>query len=406
MPQAPGVYIMKSFKGEVLYVGKANSLKKRVNSYFHLTNSLKTAILLEKIADIEYIECVSPEQALVLEAALIKEKKPKYNISLRDNKSYPYVEITSEKFPRVFISRPKLKNKSIFFGPYPKVKEIKTTLLLVRKIFPYRSCKAMPKSVCLFFHLGICPGPCIGKISSREYQETIIKSISRILKGERRSLIRGLKIKMNRLSQEKKFEAAAYLRDTLVTIKNLYSGSLKDHEIMSLKETLKLSSFPLYIEAVDISSLGDKDSVGSVVVFRDGVADKSSYRRFLIKNIQKRDDYAMIEEVMRRRYTRLKREAKTLPDLIVVDGGRTHAMRAESVIQGLNLSLPVIGIAKKNEEIWFPHKSSPLSISRSKSCLHLIQRIRDEAHRFAHSYQLLRRRRSTFKNKVKSRRKD
>jgi len=391
LPIGPGVYIMKSAKGEILYVGKAASLKSRVSSYFTGSKSAKTQILVDKIADIDFVECESPQQALILEAALIKEKKPKYNISLRDNKSYPYIEITKEKFPRIFISRPKRKTGSILFGPYPVAKPLKPALETIRRIFPYCSCKRYPKKPCLFYHLNLCPGPCTGEVSAADYKENV-DNICKILRGERKELIKKLERQMQQLAKEKKFEAAAKIRDKLVAVENLYTGKPRKHQLLSLKEILKLSHIPLYIEAIDISSLGRFDSVGSLVVFKDGIADKSLYRRFLIRQANKKDDYAMVEEVTQRRYSRLQREDKQMPDLVIIDGGLGQVNKASKVLKELGLPIAVIGIAKRDEEIWFPGKSKPLRISKNNPCLHLIQRIRDEAHRFAHSYQLIRRR--------------
>jgi len=193
LPLSPGVYIMKSKKGEILYVGKASSLRKRVTSYFGPGRSRKTEVLVDKIADIDFIECESEAQALILEASLIKEKMPKYNIALRDDKSYPYIEITKEKFPRLKVSRPKGKTKSMLFGPYPKAGLLKPALKMIRRIFPYCSCKRFPKNACLFYHLNLCPGPCIGAISEAQYLENI-KAISKILRGERKELIEDLSI--------------------------------------------------------------------------------------------------------------------------------------------------------------------------------------------------------------------
>jgi len=390
LPKTAGVYIMKSAKGEILYVGKAASLKSRVSSYFTGYKSAKTEKLVDKIADIDFIECQSPQQALILEAALIKEKKPKYNISLRDNKSYPYIEITKEKFPRIFISRPKKKTNSILFGPYPAAQSLKPALETIRRIFPYCSCRRYPKKPCLFYHLNLCPGPCAGKVSVADYKENI-DNICKILRGERKELIKKLKKQMQQLAKEKKFEAAAKLRDKLAAVESLYAGRPRQHQLLSLKEILSLPRIPLHIEAIDISSLGRFDSVGSLVVFKDGIADKSLYRRFLIRQANKKDDYAMIEEVARRRYSRLQRESKQMPDLIIVDGGLGQVNKASKVLKELKLSIPVIGIAKRNEEVWFPGKDIPLRIPKSSPCLHLIQRVRDEAHRFAHNYQLIRR---------------
>jgi len=389
-PETPGVYIMKSSRGKVLYVGKAISLRSRLRSYVAKNASVKTSVLMQDVADVDYISCQSPEQALILEAALIKEKKPKYNISLRDNKSYPYIEVTKETFPRIFVSRPKTKTASMLFGPYPKVGPLKAALKMIRKIFPYCSCRRRPKTPCLYYHLSLCPAPCARKVNARQYCENI-NNICRILKGERRRLIRQLQRQMQQLSRLRRFEEAAHVRDKLQAIESLYSGKPAEHEILSLKETLGLEKMPLLIEAIDISSLGAHDAVGSLVVFKDGVADKSSYRRFRIKEVSGIDDYAMIAEVVNRRYRRLLREKRQLPDLIIVDGGKGHVQKAQQVLEAQAAKVMVIGIAKEHEEIWFPHKTQPLRIARDRPCLHLIQRIRDEAHRFAHAYQLKRR---------------
>ena len=401
LPLGPGVYIMKSKRGKILYVGKASSLRKRASSYFSKVVDSKTDSLLKNVDDIDYIKCRSSEQALILEAALIKEKKPKYNISLRDNKSYPYIEITKEKFPRIFISRPKAKNKNLLFGPYPQVKTLESALTLIRRVFPYCSCKRMPKKACLFFHLKLCPAPCKGEISQSAYKNSI-QSICRILRGQRRELVSELTAKMKKLAAGKKFEEAAALRDKLLAIDSLYKGKPKVHEIIALKEILSLPRLPLHIEAIDISSLGRSDCVGSVVVFRDGVPDKNSYRRFQIRTARKRDDYDMIAEVIRRRYSRLIKENSPLPNLIIVDGGKGHLLRAHKESEALGVSVPLIGIAKKNEEVWTVSKKTPVTIPRSNPGLHLIQRARDEAHRFAHAYGLVRRKKrivATAKNK-------
>jgi excinuclease ABC subunit C len=394
-PLHPGVYLMKDASGGVLYVGKAASLKTRVRSYFSHPHDSKTTTLLSQVHDIDYIECVSPEQALIVELALIKEKRPKYNIALRDDKSYPYVEITREKFPRIFISRPRGKKKSRFFGPYPNAGQLKAALSMIRKVFPYCSCRRYPKKPCLFSHLKLCPAPCTGMAAVSAYQGNI-KSICRILNGERHSLMRELRKKMQSLAGKNRFEEASLIRDKLVAIETLYQGKPLAHEILSLQEALGLARVPLRIEAIDISSLSGKDATGSVVVFEEGMPRRQEYRKFRIKTVSQQDDYAMIKEVVRRRYSRLLREKQRYPDLLVIDGGLGHVQAAEAELEKLAVSLPLIGIAKRNEEVWFPQtgefarkKTSPLVIAKSSPCLHLIQRLRDEAHRFAHSYHRL-----------------
>jgi excinuclease ABC subunit C len=388
LPDSPGVYIMKSKRGEVLYVGKASSLRKRVRSYLTPSISSKVGILREKVEDIEYVTCDSEEQALILESALIKERKPKYNIALRDDKSYPYVEITKEEFPRLFISRLKKRGKSLNFGPYPKVKLLKASLSIIRKVFPYASCKVMPKSACLFYHLSLCPAPCIGAVSPFEYKENI-ENIIKILRGERKELMENLRKKMEELSKALRFEEATKIRDKLLALENLYSGKKTEHFLISLRNILNLPSLPLLIEAIDISSLRGKEAGGSLIVFRDGFPDKSSYRRYRIKEVEEKNDYAMVGEVVRRRYHRLLREKKRLPDLVIIDGGKGHLQKAKEELDKLALNIPIIGIAKKNEEIWLPFYEEPIIVPKDSPCLHLLQRIRDEAHRFAHKYHLL-----------------
>lgn len=396
-PDTFGVYIMKDIKGDVIYIGKAVSLKKRLSSYFsNKSLSIKTVSMLKEVADIEYITCNSEEQALILEAALIKERKPKYNIALRDDKSYPYVVITNEEFPRIFIARPKQKSNNLLFGPYPKAKLLKAALRLIRGIFGYRSCKNLPKSACLFFHLNLCPAPCIKKISADEYKE-IVENIIRILKGERKELIEKLEEKMKQFAERQEFEEAQKIRDKIFALYNLYQGISFKHQLISLKEFLNLEKIPLVIEAIDISSLAGVCMGGSVVVFRDGMPDKSNYRRFRIKEVNKTDDYAAIAEVVRRRYSRLLAEGKRLPDLLIIDGGKGHLEKAKSELDKLNLKIPVIAISKGEEKIWLPDSSQPLNLSRNNPALQLIQRLRDEAHRFAHKYHLIMRRKNTFK---------
>ncbi|MCM8787226.1 MAG: excinuclease ABC subunit UvrC [Candidatus Omnitrophica bacterium] len=388
IPDTFGVYIMKDKNGEVIYVGKATSLRKRVNSYFSKPISLKVTSMIKNVADIEYIVCNSEEQALILEAALIKERKPRYNIALRDDKSYPYVEITNEEFPRIFISRPKRQTNNLLFGPYPKAKLLKAALRLIRGIFGYRSCKNLPKNACLFYHINLCPAPCIKKISATDYKD-IVENIIKILKGERKELLEKLEEKMKILAERKEFEEAQRLRDKIFALHNLYQGLNFKHQLLALKELLSLERIPLTIEAIDISSLMGNYMAGSVVTFKDGMPDKSNYRRFRIKGVTKIDDYAAIAEVVRRRYTRLLRENKKLPDLVIIDGGKGHLETAKKELNNLALSIPIIAISKNEEKIWLLNKEEPLTIVKSHPGLQLIQRLRDEAHRFAHKYHLV-----------------
>ena len=389
LPDSCGVYIMKAKGGKILYIGKATSIKKRVLSHAR-SSSAKAIILKNKVVDIEYMLCDTEEQALILEASLIKERKPQYNVSLRDDKSYPYVVITKDTCPRIYIRRLPKVNDGMRFGPFTNVRLLKRALHLIRKIFPYCSCKK-PRKGCLYQHLKVCPElQAGGGFLVDEYKENI-DNICKVLSGSRKELVEKLGARMQKFVLRQQFEEAAKLRDQLVALYTLYSGKRQVNELLILKEVLNLKKIPFIIEAIDISSLFGKEAVGSVVVFRDGLPDKSSYRRYRIKQVEGIDDYRMIQEVVKRRYGRATREGWVLPQLIIIDGGYAHVRGAAEELNNLKLDIFIIGIAKKNEEIWFPRKRKPLVLSKDNSALHLLQRIRDEAHRFAHAYHLLRR---------------
>lgn len=388
LPDACGVYIMRSKGKDMLYVGKALSIKKRILSHFKDINVESKVLWLNKVEDIEYILCDTEEQALLLEYSLIKEKKPKYNVAMRDDKSFPYVVFTKEAYPRVYVARLKERITGQVRGPFVNVRLLKSVLKLIRKIFPFRSCRVMPKNPCLYYHLHMCPAPCIHNVDTALYGETV-NNIYAVISGERKKLLKKLDLRMKKVARQMKFEEAARLRDTIVAINNLYSGGEKFSEFIVLKEVLKLQKIPLSIEAIDISNISGKQAAGSVVVFKNGVPDKNSYRRYRIKGARGIDDYKMTAEVVRRRYTRLKEERRPLPDLILIDGGYGHVRAAYRKLETLALNIPVIGIAKKNEEIWFPQKKKPLLLSKDNPALHLIQRVRNEAHRFAHKYHVL-----------------
>ena len=350
LPDSCGVYIMKSKKGDVLYIGKAASIRKRVPNHFNV-RATRGTILKNTVADIECIVCDTEEQALLLEASLIKEKKPKYNVALRDDKSYPYVVITKDKYSRIHIRRSTQVKGGIFFGPFTNVKLLRKALHLIRKIFPYCSCKK-PREGCLYYHLHLCPGPQITTISDGQYKENI-DSICKILRGERKKLIEKLQAKMEHFVRVQQFEQAAKMRDQLVAVYSLYSGKRQVNELLMLKEALDLKKIPFIIEAIDISSLSGKEAGGSVVVFKDGIPDKNRYRRYRIKQVEGIDDYMMIAEVVKRRYSRVKEERMPLPELIIIDGGYGHVRTAKKQLDALGLKTSLIGIAKKNEEVWF-----------------------------------------------------
>ncbi|MBF0485878.1 MAG: excinuclease ABC subunit UvrC [Candidatus Omnitrophica bacterium] len=393
LPLTSGVYLMKDAGGNVIYVGKAVSLRRRVQSYFRgKTHNVKTDLLVSNITDVDYISTHSEAEALILEAALVKQYQPRYNIELKDGKSYPFIEITGEEFPRISVVRiaspEQRKSGCFYFGPYVDAALIREALTIIRKIFPYRTCDPFPRKSCLYYSLGLCDAPCIGEISPQDYHRNI-KSIVMILEGHKDELYKTLKEEMEYLASIKEFEAAANLRDQLRAIGALYSstGELNYFkEAEQLERILTLKRMPDRIECIDISTIMGELSVGSLVSFFNGKPDKANYRRFRIKEVKGIDDVRMVAEVVRRRYGRLKREAKAFPDLIVIDGGLGQLGAAAAELKALGCDIPVISLAKREEEVFVPGKRASILLSKDSLALKLLQRVRDEAHRFAISY--------------------
>jgi len=388
MPDTSGVYLMKDRTGAVIYVGKAKSLKKRVTSYFSRALDGKTMVMMSNVSNIEYRLTATESLALILEASLIHQYRPKYNVSLRDDKSFPLVKITNEEFPAICITRKRENDGSHYFGPYTSAGLLREALKIIRRSFPYRSCKRMPQDECMYYRIGLSPAPCTGRINKNEYAKTI-KNISLILEGRTDSLIKNLSRQMNLESKEHKFEEAAKIRDqinALGAIGASNTGVGNEVELADLKNLLKLEILPFRIEAFDISDIFGKEATGSMVSFYRGLPDKNNYRRFRIKTVRGIDDYKMLGEVVRRRYSRLVEEKLPLPDLILIDGGRSHLLTAEKELQKLGLNLPLVSIAKEQENIYTKDTNRPIKLSQDTPALNLIRRVRDEAHRFAQAY--------------------
>jgi excinuclease ABC subunit C len=406
IPASPGVYLFLGKKRRVLYIGKASNLKKRITSYFRKAyRPPKTEALVSRIRDLDYIPTSSATEALIYEAGLIKQKRPKYNIDLKDDKSYPFLELTvTEKFPRLFITRKKKKDSSsLYYGPYTDVKLLRKALSIIRGIFPLRPCKKMPKKPCLKAHIRQCVSPCDGSISEREYRK-IVSEVKLFLEGKRKDLMRKLSDRMKAASKNLDYEKAVALRDKIEALSAMWKGRKPppplNKEITYLKDVLGLKALPGRIEAFDISNISGKEAVGSMVTFFSGRPQKDEYRRFRIKNVKGIDDYASLREVIRRRYTRLLKEQSKLPDLILIDGGRGHLGVARDELDKIGpLKIPVISIAKEKEFIYVEGKAKPLDLARSSPALKLIMRIRDEAHRFAISYHKLLRGKKLFSYK-------
>jgi len=388
MPDTAGVYLMKDVGGKVIYVGKANSLKKRLKSYCGRDLSTKTVALMSHVADIDFELCPTESLALLREANLINKFQPKYNIVLPDDKTFPMVKITNEKFPAIFVTRKREEDGARYLGPYTSSNLLREALKIIRRTFPFRSCKKLPKKACIYYRLNLSPAPCIGKISSRVYAGTI-DSISLILEGKAESLIKKLSGQMQKKSREENYEEAAILRDQILSLSAISSSQTNytSHgELEDLKNLLRLRHLPERIEAFDISNIQGEEACGSMVSFYKGIADKNNYRRFRIKTVEGIDDYKMISEVVRRRYSRIIKEKLPLPDLVLIDGGRGHLAVAQKELESLGLRLAIASIAKEKENIYTKAKPGLVNLKSDTPALNLIRRIRDEAHRFAISY--------------------
>lgn len=508
LPKKPGVYIMKNADDEIIYIGKAKNLKNRVSSYFReKLDRPKTQILMSHFDNLEYIITNSEKEALILEANLIKKHHPRYNIQLKDDKRYPYVKITNEKFPRLVITRNISKN-AVFYGPFTDVGSVRKTVKFLKSLFKIRTCRNMD-GPCLNSQIDLCYAPCDGKITEEEYGE-IINKIDLFFQGKYSVIVKNLKKEMNEAALNEEYEKAAVLRDQIESIEEimekqfvdlvdddldqdviaiasgkeeivviimqirngkiigrddfLMSGSEYDsnseilfafiqqyygynrhvpkqillaedidekglleewlsdlrgnkvhikvpqkgvklrlvkmaeknaeiiihqkktleNSMIELKKYLKLEKLPRVIEGYDISNISGKFAVGSKVSFKDAKPDKKRYKQFKIETPGP-NDFAMMKELLARRLKLIETDPE--PDLIVIDGGKGQLGMACDVLEELNLThIPIIGLAKEFEEIYLPNSKRPIVIPKNNKALHLLQRVRDESHRFAITY--------------------
>lgn len=534
MPKKPGVYLLKDSWGEVIYIGKARELKKRLSSYLKDSgeSSRKTSILKEELADFDYLITYNEMEALILEANLIKKYQPRYNIRLKDDKTYPYIKVTvQEEYPHIEKTRLVEGDKALYFGPYTSVKVVESTLDLMQELFGLRSChgklarkrKGRP---CLNYHLNLCIGPCKGEITREEYQEAVQEAIL-FLEGRQGTLKMNLQARMKRLSKDLKFEQAALLRDRIKALEEITKrqqvffpayveqdvvglvmengtsyiqvliirqGRLQGEEhfllestageeegevlsaflrqyylttpyipreivvhlyprdqrlleewlgerskervqitapkrgqklrllnlaqenalqsrkereelgeknqrsresLKELRDYLNLSSYPERIAGFDVSNIQGADAVGSCVVFLGGEPSKRDYRRFKIKGVQGSNDYAMLQEVVRRYFSSLSQES--YPQLVLIDGGKGQLHAVEEVFLELDVQVHLISLAKREEEVFLVGREDPLLLDHHSPSLQILQHVRDEAHRFAISYHRhLRSRRLTY----------
>ncbi len=402
LPELPGVYIYRDVEGRIIYIGKAKNLKKRVQSYFTRYLSGKTQALVARIKDVEHILTPTEFQAQLLEAALVKEKQPQYNIDLKDDKSFPLVKISDEKFPSVTVCRQKEMSKRVgvafYYGPYQSAILLRQALKALRKIFGFRSCRILPEKPCLYFRLHLCPGPCAGNISAAKYDQAI-NNLKLFLDSKYDQLIDKLSRNMELASRGQRYEEAAKLRDSINALSSIGRSRRNFSsidELEDLQKLLGLKKLPLTIEGFDISNLSGKEATAAMVSFYKGAADKNNYRRFKIRTVYTIDDYAMMREAVMRRYSRLVRENQPLPDLIIIDGGKQHLLAAQSELKKLRLDIPIMAIAKVEENVYIKGKVQPVHMTEDTPALNLIRRIRDEAHRFCRKYHHLLRKKKIF----------
>jgi len=403
LSQDPGVYLFLDKKENVLYVGKAINLKKRVASYFKNKKDLgeKTNVLVSQIDKIKTIRVESEIESLLLEANLIKKYQPKYNIKLTDGKAYPLIKISiNDEYPKVLVARKEDDKRSIYFGPFPNSGAMRLVLKTIRRIFPFQAVLNHPHKLCFYFHLGLCPCPEV--LRDKGYKQTI-KHIVKFLNGRTKSVIKDLEKERNGFSKTQQFEDALLVQNKIEAIKLVTSKFYKPFEYEknpNLREDIRNEELNLLIknlnienvnvtklnriECFDISNTSGKNATGSMVVFINGERESSLYRKFKIRNTYNDlpNDFAMMEEVISRR---LKHAEWGFPDLIIVDGGKGQISSALKAFAQKNIYIPIVGLAKQ-EEIIITADFKEIILPKNSKQLHLVMRIRDEAHRFAINY--------------------
>ena len=445
LPHKPGVYLMKDRFGTVIYVGKARDLRKRVNQYFHpsrrLAWDLKLNALVEAIHDLDAHVVRSEPEALLLEGKLIKEFQPRYNVSFRDDKRFLLLKVNlNDPIPRFSLTRFRQEDGARYFGPFVSSGALRNTLTLARRRFSLRGCRPLTPNDqdykhCLYGNLKFCTAPCIDNVPREQYLQQVLAACE-FLSGQSQELETQLELEMKKASAALDYEKAAGLRDALADLRRTTQKTRQfqrlpytlplaldpDKDLEELASLLHLPAPPQRIEGFDISNISGTFSVASMVSFRNGKPDRANYRRFKMKSVEGQNDFACIAETVRRRYARLAQERKqehiagsqasisgdktfegsggessvesagaaripSLPDLILIDGGKGQLNAACAELAKLGMSqIPILGLAKEYEEIYRPGESEPLRLSRDSGALKLLQRVRDESHRFANTY--------------------
>jgi excinuclease ABC subunit C len=420
-PAGPGLYFMKGAGDKVLYIGKAKNLRARVASYFQPGAELTTARgpkiteMIGKVTSVDVLETETEVDAVLKEARLIKDIRPPYNTDLVDDKTFPYLEITtSEDFPGVYITRKPRPKGTRLFGPFAGAKDLRQVMVELQKIFKFRTCtldireddsKRRFFRPCILYSIKQCTAPCAARIDKQEYKKSIIDFI-KFLRSKRATILRQLNKEMTEAAEALQYEKAAMLRDRIRLIERLDRRGIPEEDVqpevfaadptealVKLRKILQSPEPVRIIEGIDVANIAGTEAVGSLVKFIDGRPFKSGYRRFKIKTVQGIDDYAMIAEVVKRRYKYAMRGEELWPDLILIDGGQGHLHAAEVALKDMKApAVKVASIAKKQEEVYLQGNPKPLRLPAHSPAPKLLQYVRDEAHRFAqHYYHILRR---------------
>jgi excinuclease ABC subunit C len=436
LTERPGVYLFKDARGRVLYVGKAKNLRKRVAQYFQERpdREPRTAAMLRHAVDLETIETETEVEALLAESRLIKDIQPKYNVSLKDGKSFPLLAVSKgEDFPKVYVTRERNPDTAVYYGPFLDATGLREAVSLLQHVFRFRTCDLAirakdPKNrrfrPCLLFSIGRCTAPCADRIGRKAYREDI-RAFRKVLSGKKHDLLASLRRRMGDAAGTLDFEQAARLRDQVQALESLarrgpFGGGLADETgalepidpataLADLQRFLALPAAPRTIEGVDIAHLQGGEAVGSLVSFIDGLPFKDGYRRFRIKGSAPPpgtlpdggDDFAMIREVVQRRFARLASEGEVFPQILLVDGGIGQLRSAAEAIEELKIEPPpvVLALAKKEETLYRWQQAGPVRAQRRDLGLRLLMAVRDEAHRFAQNYHHILRRKKTLGSK-------
>ncbi len=418
-PAKPGVYLMKDADGKVIYVGKAKSLRSRAATYFSdlAAEDKRIRDLIKQIADIDFIETDTEVEALLKEARLIKDIQPRFNKSLKDDKTFPYLQIrVREEYPRVEFTRKPRRKGVRLYGPFTSARSLRQAVQILQRIFQFRTCSLDIKSddprwrwfrPCLLHSIRQCTAPCNFRVTRDDYRKQI-RSLCLVLEGKRQRLIREMQKDMQAASAALQFEKAGKIRDDMNSLQKLdlrgdVGGNVQPEAfhidprkgLVGLRKLLHLQNTPRIIEGFDIAHLGGDDTVASLVSFLDGLPFKQGYRKYKIKSVEGIDDFASMREVVFRRFRRLSREEAVFPDILLIDGGKGQLNAALDAFKALGIEPPcLISLAKQEEEIFRPGESESLKPSRHSAALRLLQHVRDEAHRFAQHYHHQLRRRS------------